>query len=945
MSEQDEPPRAPTAAQSLNDLRAPLSSSLSNLSSSSRSLPSDKDFHFFNNFEEFNRPVLEIATKSQSLLHSIGSSEIWGRPIEFPDQEDIVDAYDWLVNVNDDVFERIDASFDEFEKNRGEKKGEGGNEDGFQLVYGKNKNKGEFAVSGGGDSVSRGKVQGDSLNVKVKEKKERAKVPFHIPTIKRPQEEYNILVNNLNQPFQHVWLQRSEDNQRFVHPLESLSVLDFVDKDIGDVEPVKPPSLEETPFKLVEEVKDLKELAAKLRSVNEFVVDLEHNQYRSFQGLTCLMQISTRTEDFVVDTLKLRIHVGPYLREIFKDPTKKKVMHGADRDIVWLQRDFGIYICNMFDTGQASRVLKLERNSLEYLLQHFCGVTANKEYQNADWRLRPLPDEMLRYAREDTHYLLYIYDMMKIKLFSMSKEAESSDASLIEVYKRSYDICMQLYEKELLTENSYLYIYGLQGTELNAQQLAIVAGLCQWRDVVARTEDESTGYILPNKTLLEIAKQMPVTPSKLRRLLKSKHPYIERNLGSVVSIIRDSLQNATAFEAIAQQLKEGRMEIASEVNLALNDETEALVGETSTNVKNSNVTIESVGGGNAFNASIIPPLPPSLKFGSSVTEPDRKGLGSLGHPGANGEEKESGIHISELPRESITNLCQSRETNTGISSSVKVTEASVQALKKPTRGFGALLGNPKRKFDPEKKDKEEIKLDQIRSSVNLPFHSFSARDEPKAVKEVKVEPVKSSKNLQSLSSFTSGEQPKPVAEESSRVLEVQSEEPPAEPSGRFNTEDVIMLEDDVNEEESTHDNLEKTNVPRENNSAEPALEMDEQDEPMSLSDLSTSFQECLQSVNKNRKPGKLEKSENHSGFLQIKPFDFEAARKQIKFGEAAKKESVRIEGNQKNPRDSGDKKKNLAGSEGQKDDETKELSQGKRRFAFPATGNRSATFR
>ncbi|KAJ0015159.1 hypothetical protein Pint_20017 [Pistacia integerrima] len=142
------------------------------------------------------------------------------------------------------------------------------------------------------------KVQGDSVNVKVKEKKERAKVPFHIPTIKKPQEKYNILVNNLNQPFQHVWLQRSEDNQRFLHSLASLSVLDFVHKDIGYVEPVKPTSLEETPFKLVEEVKDLKELAAKFRSVNEFA---------------------------------------------------------------------------------ASRVLKLERNSLEYLLQRFCGVTANKE--------------------------------------------------------------------------------------------------------------------------------------------------------------------------------------------------------------------------------------------------------------------------------------------------------------------------------------------------------------------------------------------------------------------------------------------------------------------------------------------------------------------------------------------------------------------------------------
>lgn len=54
---------------------------------------------------------------------------------------------------------------------------------------------------------------------------------------------------------------------------------------------------------------------------------------------------------------------------------------------------------------------------------------------------------------------------------------------------------------------------------------------------------------------------MPSTANKLRRLLKSKHPYIERNLSSVVSIIRHSIQNAADYEAIAQQLKEGRMEV------------------------------------------------------------------------------------------------------------------------------------------------------------------------------------------------------------------------------------------------------------------------------------------------------------------------------------------------------------------------------------------------
>lgn len=53
---------------------------------------------------------------------------------------------------------------------------------------------------------------------------------------------------------------------------EKLSVLDFVDKINEDFQPVYPPSLDCTPFKFIEEVNDLKELAAKLRGVDEFAV-------------------------------------------------------------------------------------------------------------------------------------------------------------------------------------------------------------------------------------------------------------------------------------------------------------------------------------------------------------------------------------------------------------------------------------------------------------------------------------------------------------------------------------------------------------------------------------------------------------------------------------------------------------------------------------------------
>ncbi|MBA0562712.1 hypothetical protein Golob_007736, partial [Gossypium lobatum] len=127
---------------------------------------------------------------------------------------------------------------------------------------------------------------------------------------------------------------------------EKLYVIESVDKDIASHKTIKPSSIESTPFQLLKEVKDL-ELATTLHNVDEFA---------------------------------LRIHIGPYFREVFKDSMKKEAMHRADWDILWLQRDFNIHLCNLLDIRKAARVLKLEQNSLDNLLQNYCGVTAKNEY-------------------------------------------------------------------------------------------------------------------------------------------------------------------------------------------------------------------------------------------------------------------------------------------------------------------------------------------------------------------------------------------------------------------------------------------------------------------------------------------------------------------------------------------------------------------------------------
>ncbi len=57
-------------------------------------------------------------------------------------------------------------------------------------------------------------------------------------------------------------------------------------------------------------------------------------------------------------------------------------------DVIWLQRDLGLYVVGLFDTYHASDVLGYPMKSLAFLLKKFADFDADKKYQMADWRIR-----------------------------------------------------------------------------------------------------------------------------------------------------------------------------------------------------------------------------------------------------------------------------------------------------------------------------------------------------------------------------------------------------------------------------------------------------------------------------------------------------------------------------------------------------------------------------
>ena len=71
--------------------------------------------------------------------------------------------------------------------------------------------------------------------------------------------------------------------------------------------PMAEDSLATIPFHFISNPSDFQSLLLPaVQSATELAVDLEHHHLHSYLGKTCLMQISTREADFVVDTLALR---------------------------------------------------------------------------------------------------------------------------------------------------------------------------------------------------------------------------------------------------------------------------------------------------------------------------------------------------------------------------------------------------------------------------------------------------------------------------------------------------------------------------------------------------------------------------------------------------------------------------------------------------------------
>jgi ribonuclease D len=241
----------------------------------------------------------------------------------------------------------------------------------------------------------------------------------------------------------------------------------------------------------------LLELAHQLQTESLIAVDTESNNLYAYVGRICLIQLSTRTQDYIIDPLKIN-HMQPLI-DVLANPAIEKIFHAAEYDLICLRRDFNAEVYNLFDTMFAARLCGIEQFGLGDLLRQFFDVEVDKSHQLDNWGKRPLPQESLRYAQMDTHYLPALRDLFVEKLTALNRIEESvevfADVLRIEVKEREFD------------EDGYWKLGRPQS--LTRRQMAVLKELYLLREEIAREEDLPPFKVLSNNTLTTLARVQP----------------------------------------------------------------------------------------------------------------------------------------------------------------------------------------------------------------------------------------------------------------------------------------------------------------------------------------------------------------------------------------------------------------------------------------------------
>jgi ribonuclease D len=282
---------------------------------------------------------------------------------------------------------------------------------------------------------------------------------------------------------------------------------------------------------LVTDDAGLQTVTDRFKHTSRIALDTEAASFHRYVDRVYLIQVSSDRETAIVDPLAVT-DLTP-LADCLASAGIEVVLHDADYDLRILDRDYGIRVRHVFDTRLAAQLAGEPSVGLGALLEKYCGVTIDKKFQRADWSRRPLPDDMIAYAADDTRYLPTLRDILERRLLEMGRlEWAREEFGRLEGIRWS--------RGSTDNEEAYLRLKGAKALR-GRRARGVLRAVHGWREDTARALDRAPFRVVDNMVLLNVAKAAPTTIEALQQQARVPASIARRYGKSLLDAVREAL--------------------------------------------------------------------------------------------------------------------------------------------------------------------------------------------------------------------------------------------------------------------------------------------------------------------------------------------------------------------------------------------------------------------
>lgn len=234
--------------------------------------------------------------------------------------------------------------------------------------------------------------------------------------------------------------------------------------------------------------------------------DTEFIRETTYYPNLALIQLATNREVFLLDPVALGKEAMAPLKAVLTDPKILKVLHSAQADQECLWVDYKFLAAPIFDTSIAASLLGMgDQIGLGKLLEQTMHVTLEKGHSRTNWLARPLPAELLHYAREDVAHLVAAYHKMKDNLAQHNR------------LNWAMELSAAWTQPERFTPNTVEMAARIgQRKRMDAKALSLLARLLDWREKSARRMNVPRRRVADDQALIDIAVARPTTAGHLQ---------------------------------------------------------------------------------------------------------------------------------------------------------------------------------------------------------------------------------------------------------------------------------------------------------------------------------------------------------------------------------------------------------------------------------------------